>query len=96
MMTKNQNYMKNIVNIILLLIGVSLCVFAIIFLVTGMDEIWNGHTLWVRGIGIFGLSSSIGLASIMISISEKKRAPKAFRLIIISFFLISVLSSIIS
>jgi len=65
-------------NIILFIFGLSLCVFVAIFLITGMDEIWNGHTVWLFGAGIAGLLGSIGISSIIISLNKKRRAPRFF------------------
>ena len=78
-------------NIILFIFGLFLCIFVAIFLTTGMDEIWNGHKLWLFGIGIAGLLGSIGISSIIISLNKKNRAPKIFFILtIISFFMIVV------
>jgi len=82
---------KKIVNPILFIFGLLLCIFVAVFLITGMDEIWNGYTLWLFGVGIAGFLGSIGISSIIISLSKKKRAPRVFFILSIIFFLVIII-----
>ncbi|MCK5460091.1 hypothetical protein KAI52_03175 [Candidatus Parcubacteria bacterium] len=80
---------KKTINYILFIIGFLLCGFTVLFLITGMDEIWNGFNLWWYGIGIAGMLSSVGMLSIIISFN-KQPSRFLFYLLVLSIILIIV------
>lgn len=82
---------KKIINYILFIIGFSFCCFVALFLITGMDEIWNGFNLWWYGIGIAGTIGIIGILSIIISINKQ---PPQFIFYLLILFIILIIVGI--
>lgn len=81
-----------IFKIILLIFGIALCGFALFFIVTGSDELWNGQKLWLYGIGVAGLLGTIGVSSIIISLNSKNKAPRVLFYLTIFFIFLTIIS----
>jgi hypothetical protein len=87
---------KKIINPILFIFGLFVCLFDTYFLITGIDEIWNGHKIWLYGFGIVGLIGSIGISAIIISLNNKKRVPLIFFISSIIFLILTIVGFFIS
>lgn len=90
------NLTKKIINLILFIFGLFICFFDAYFLITGMDEILNGHKIWLYGFGIVGLLGSIGISAIIISLNNKKCAPSIFFISSIIFLIMVIVGFFIS
>ncbi len=81
---------KKYFNFAAFIAGMFFCVFVLIFLITGMDEIWDGDRLWWYGISVASALGSLGIVCISYSLSSKKLFSKiltaALTILIISIF----------
>jgi hypothetical protein len=68
---------------ILAVLGLSLLVFVAFFVTTGFDELWNGHSLWLYGIGMACLLTSVGLSAVWLAFSKSDKAPNALFLAVL-------------
>ncbi|NTU98656.1 hypothetical protein HGA64_01450 [Candidatus Falkowbacteria bacterium] len=77
---------------VIFVFGALLCIVDAFFLITGIDEIWQNGVFWFLGAGVMGLIASIGIASILISLSKEKRAPRAFLFSSLAFLMVIVVA----
>jgi hypothetical protein len=82
---------NRIFSIFIFLFGLLVCSFVLIFITTGIDELWNNGKLWIMGIGEAILFLSIGISAIVMSIKKDRKAPIfLFYAIILSFIIIFI------
>ncbi|MEA2088485.1 MAG: hypothetical protein U9O55_01420 [Patescibacteria group bacterium] len=81
----------DVVKKFLFLFGLSICLFVAVFIFTGIDEIWNNGKIWIYGLGMAGFLFTLGISSIIISISQKKQAPKFLLYLLLLFFILIII-----
>ena len=92
-MTKNYylKISKSFLFLLIFLFGLSLCSFVAVFLFAGIDKIWNNGKIWIHGLGMAGFLFTLGISSIIISVSDKKQAPRFFLYLLLLFFILIII-----